>query len=319
MKVLKHIAKFFVNPPIWFLIVIALIASCSLVGGMIIMTNANLSEFRNYGIACLILMGISVAYSIYGFIKVFSFLKEYVKTYAREKSFIHRLFTEYGFRVVLFSILSFLISLAFAVYNSVIAIGSSSLWFGALSVYYAILIILRGSVLAYHLRRRRALKRGQNENTTYIRDSVVYGRCGMLLMILSFTLSITILSIVTKDTSFIHKGISIYAFAAYAFYKIIFSSINYIKTRHTDEMTVKAINSIGLADAMVSLLALQTAMLKEFGASSTLDPKMMNAITGAVICSITIILGTFMIIRAHANVKKARAKEVAANNRPEFR
>ena len=105
--------------------------------------------------------------------------------------------------------------------------------------------------------------------------------------------------------SFEHKGITIYVYAIYAFFKIITAVYSLIKHRHTKHMTIMAIKYIKLADAMVSILALQTAMFREFAVETQgFDVILMNAITGAIICALTIAIGVYMIIRANLMIKK---------------
>jgi hypothetical protein len=59
---------------------------------------------------------------------------------------------------------------------------------------------------------------------------------------------------------------------------------------------VRAIRHINLADALVSILALQTAMFKEFAIGQNVG--VYNAVTGGVVCALTLALGTFMIVTA---------------------
>ena len=64
--------------------------------------------------------------------------------------------------------------------------------------------------------------------------------------------------------------------------------------RNTDK--IKAIKYIGLADASFSILSLQTALLYQFSEGD--DYMYFNAITGAVVCALTLALGVFMLIQS---------------------
>ena len=303
---MKRLLDFFKKPPLWFLVFLAVIGIGATVGGTLFMTQESLSAYVTVGYAFLGVMCVSVGYCIYGFIKIFPDLNERVLKWAENKPFWNRLFTEYGFRTILFSIGSFLINLAFAVYNGSIAIVIHSIWFGALAAYYVLLIVLRGIILIYHVFRRKAVKAGQTEDVTERKDTRIYSVCGVVLLLLPIALSAAILQMVRANDSFVHTGITIYAYAIYAFYKIIVSIYNFVKTRRTNEMTVRAAKNINLADAFVSILALQTAMFREFDtAGDAVNVATMNAVTGAIVCALTAVLGIFMIIIA---AKKTRQR-----------
>lgn len=309
---MKKPLDFFKKPPLWFLIVLAVIGIGATVGGTLFMTQESLSAYIMVGYSFLGVMCVSVGYCIYGFIKIFPDLNERVLKWSENKPFWNRLFTEYGFRAILFSVGSFLINLAFAVYNGSVAIVIRSVWFGALAAYYVLLIVLRGIIIVYHVFRRKAVKAGQTEDTTERKDTRIYSVCGVVLLLLPIALSFAILQMVRANDSFVHTGITIYAYAIYAFYKIIVSIYNFVKTRRSSEMTVRAAKNINLADAFVSILALQTAMFREFDAGDTVNVATMNAITGAIVCALTAALGVFMIIIAAKKTRRRTEHEASS-------
>ena len=79
------------------------------------------------------------------------------------------------------------------------------------------------------------------------------------------------------------------------------------KARKTDDFGVRAIRSLNLADAMVSILALQTAMFAEFSPGG--DNALFNAATGFGVCVLTAALGVFMIIVARKEKRKLTEEE----------
>ncbi len=296
---MKKIFDFFKKPPLWFLTLIAVVGIGATVGGTLILTQDDLFSYIVLGYVCLGIMAVAVGYCVYGVIKSLSDWNERVLKWSENKPFWNRLFTEYGFRAILFSVGSFAINLAFAVYNGSVAIVIHSIWFGALATYYILLIVLRGSIIVYYAKRNKAVKAGQTEEVTELKDKRVYLVCGVVLLLLPIALSFAILQMVRANDSFVHTGITIYAYAIYAFYKITIAVYNFVKTRRTKEMAVRASKNINLADAMVSILALQTAMFHEFGtAGDVVDVATMNAVTGAVVCVLTAIMGIFMIVNA---------------------
>lgn len=71
-------------------------------------------------------------------------------------------------------------------------------------------------------------------------------------------------------------------------------------------MTVKAVRDINLADAMVSVLALQTAMLREFSPGQNVD--FVNCLTGGVICALTVALGIYMVVYGGRKLRTTKGK-----------
>lgn len=298
MRFFKKLLNIFIHPRLWLLIPIAFIAVVSVVLATLFMTQT-VAGHELLGYIFLGIMVVSISYTVYGAIKVWPSIQEWAMGRAQSWPFWNRLFTEYGFRTIIFLIGSFAINIAFAVYNGTIALIARSIWFGALSAYYIGLILLRGGILMYHSRRRKAIKYGQTEDVTFFCDTKVYGRCGILLVLLPVALSFAILQMVREGDAFVHTGVTIYVYAIYAFYKISMAIYNIVRTRQTSEMTVKASRNIGFADAMVSILALQTAMFREFGEGMLDFAATMNAATGGVVCALTAALGIYMIFKTH--------------------
>lgn len=74
--------------------------------------------------------------------------------------------------------------------------------------------------------------------------------------------------------------------AAYTFYKAAMAIVNAIKARRQQSSWLTAIRNIGCADAAASLLTLQRSMLVSFGGMSNRDISLMNALTGAGVCTL---------------------------------
>lgn len=317
MKMFKKILAWLANPKWYFLLPVMLIAIGSTVGGTLIMTQAELSEYIVWGYVLLGIMGVTLSYSIFGIIRIYPKIKNRILKWAEKHPRINRAFSEYGFTTLITTACSIFVTLAFAVYNGSIAIVISSIWFGALAAYYIVLIILRGSILIHYGRRKRAENNGQPETRLLIYDGKLYRTCGILMFLLPLCLSFAILQMVLAGDSFEHTGITIYVYAIYAFFKIITAVYSFIKERHNDSMTIMAIKNIKLADAMVSILALQTAMFREFGGIGDISTVMMNAITGAVVCALTVAIGVYMIVMANLRIKKLKEADLTSEEQSE--
>lgn len=193
--------------------------------------------------------------------------------------------------------ISFAVSVSYAVFNGIMGIVERSIWYGALSLYYLLLTFMRGGLLI-----RRKTRKVQDETQNY--EWRKYRVCGILLVSLPLALSCAILEMVRSEKAFVHAGLAIYAAAVYTCYKVIMAIINIVKARKYDQPKLRAARCINLADAMVSVLALQTAMLREF--TSDMNVGLANALTGGFVCALTAALGIFMIIKSTRKILKEK-------------
>lgn len=100
----------------------------------------------------------------------------------------------------------------------------------------------------------------------------VYRTGGILLIVLTLALSAAVVQMVYANRAFEYAGLMIYASAAYAFYKIIMALYNLVKARKQSDFKIRAVRNINFADAAVSVLALQTAMVSGVLARSGREP-----------------------------------------------
>ena len=294
----------FKSPPKWAAILNGLITFSACVGSLCML----LTDFSKMPMAILAytLFGIaacSLAYSVYLLIRFAPKVKKGIIDWAEKYEFTRSLLRNYGFRTIVLTIGSFSLSIAFGIYNGVLGIMMKSIWFGALAAYYIFLALLRGSVLTYH-RKKKAKKREDSYSTR----TRVYRKCGFWLLILNVALSAAIAQMIFSNRKFEYAGWTIYAFAAYAFYKITMSIINLFKARKQTDLTVQAIRNVNLADAAVSILALQTALLGTFG-SEGLNVALFNTLTGIAVSLLSIGIGVQMIAYANKKLKEIRGEK----------
>ena len=236
------------------------------------------------------LSAICLAYSVYTVVMFSSDIKKSISSRMRKNPFINKLVEEYRFRTLVFASLSLLINLAYVSFHVVISLISGSIWYAALAGYYILLTVMRGGIVLYH---KKANKGTEKDLGTEIRK---YKLSGILLVLMPLCLSFAIAEMVIADRGYQYKGLIIYAVAAYTFYKITMAVINAVKARKNYGITIEAIRNIGLADALVSVLALQTAMFHSFG-EDEINSSVANALTGAVVSLLTAAIGIRMIFK----------------------
>ncbi len=257
------------------------------------------------------LSAISFAYAMYFIVMWVPNVKRKIMDIIDSNSFTHNLRKDFGFRTVIFAIGSFSMSIAIGLFNGYMGIAFSSIFNGALALYYIVLVLVRGGIVIYHG------KNAKKGNTYHENDdkkrAKIYRNVGVLMLILSVALSVIIAQMIFEDRHFSYPGWVVFAFAAYAFFKITMSIINLFKARKHDDMTVKAIRNVNLADASVSVLALQTALLHAFGTQG-LDVSLYNTLTGCVVSIVSYAIGVIMVVLGIKTLKRIKNLEKISND-----
>ena len=92
-----------------------------------------------------------------------------------------------------------------------------------------------------------------------------------------------------------YPGFLIYGVAFYAFCKVISAIVTFVKSHRRQAAVRMAMKTIGLVDAMVSLLMLEVALIGTFGEIHTPWARMMMTISGSCVSLITIGVGIWGI------------------------
>ena len=289
---------------VWYIITVIAIAASIVVS--VIEFDTLVMNVITYLIYAVALVGLS--YSIYTFVAVAPKMKKRFVEWSKKYEFTDNLVRNYGMRTIVFAIGSFLISAAYGAYNLTLSALEASVWYGVLAGYYILLASMRGGVVFYHRKKRKREKKGTFDNEE-ARQIKKYRDCGALLIVATFALIVAVLQMVLIDRKFTHTGLMIYVSATYTCYKVTMSIINIVKAKKQTDMTVQAIRNINLADAMVSILALQTSMIHSFGGDEEIGfASQMNAVTGTVVCALVLSLGIYMVVKSKRLLKEINTK-----------
>lgn len=186
--------------------------------------------------------------------------------------------------------------ITYAIGNCAAGFLSYSWWFVTMGAYYAVLAIARFSVLQV---RRRACGDRQLE----LFASRI---AGILLVILSFCLTgIITLSAVEQRGQKFHEILMI-TIALCTFIRIVLAFIHLIRDRRSDSAVTKTLRSITLADAFVSVYALQQSMLVSFPGMRETDIQLFNILTGTAVWLIVLLLGIYLIGGKHVTMAKSK-------------
>lgn len=179
-----------------------------------------------------------------------------------------------------------------------------SVWFIALAVYYLFLVVTRLPLLRY----LRSARPGENVRA----ELALYRRCGAFLLLLNLALSVMVTLVVMLNEGFRYNGHLIYIMAIYSFYCMITSALNVKGFRRYNSPVLSAAKAVSLMTAMVSMLALETAMIAQFGDEGDTFRRAMTGTTGFVVCAFVLGMAVYMIVTAGERLH-------AAENREEYR
>ena len=293
MTKFRRLILFLKKPPFPFLYIVWGI-TFALIAGTVALIVLNYMEWPVY-----IAYGVSAVFSVYTIYSLPRFIpkiKEMILERAKSHPFANSLLTSYGFRTVAFSVLSFVINIGFAVFNAVLGVITLSYWYAIFACYYIFLSVLRGVILVGSYQTK---KRAAGDETVYsVYKLKLYRMCGIFLLILELALAaaVSLMILSTRPTEY--SEIMAITSAAYTFYTIIFAIVNVFKVRRMQDPMLQCFRNINLTDAAVSLLTLQVTLVAVFSDERTEMMNILNAVTGFIVCALTVVMGILMIVRS---------------------
>ena len=185
-------------------------------------------------------------------------------------------------------------NLLYALFKLIAGIWFRSFWMIGLGGYYGMLAIMR-FLLIRQLRK---------EDPAAARRA--YRRTAWLLLGLTIVMTGIIGQTFVSRETYDYPGPLIYAFAAFAFGKIITAVISLIRKRNHENRVLAAARCVSFAQALMSVLALQVALINRFGANSPGFARSMNGAAGTVICLLVILIAVIMLVKSSSDKQRAR-------------
>lgn len=198
---------------------------------------------------------------------------------------------------------SLAINFAYAIGNCAIGFLSHSWWFITVGAYYAVLTITRFSVLQI---KRKA---DGDLGTELFAGKIT----GVLLIALSLCIvGVNILSALKDRGTAFHEIIMI-AIATYTFTKITLAIVGMVQAKHSNSPVTRTLRNISLADACVSVYAMQRSMLVSFPGMEAEEIQLFNILTGTAVWLTVLLLGINLIGGKYTLM--AKSKIVQANEK----
>lgn len=181
------------------------------------------------------------------------------------------------------------LNLGYAALHALAGWRGRSAWSATLAVYYLFLAAMRVALMDAARRAAPGARPGAERRRARL--------CGVLLVAMNLALAGVVVLVLHRGGGFAYAGNLIYAMALYAFYATILGVVNLVRTRRSRSPLLAAARAVSLASALVSMLALEVAMLDRFGSpGDTLFRNGMIAGSGLAVCAVVAGLGLAMAL-----------------------
>ena len=219
------------------------------------------------------------------------------KLYANK--YANRYLTDAAFKTHVNLYRSLAINLLYVAMNAVLAVFYKTRWFAIFAIYYAILAVMRFLLVRYV---------GKNKIGSSRLGELYRARlCAYILLTVNLALSGAVLMMVYFHRGFDYQGILIYVMAMYTFYITTTAVLDLVKYRKYQSPIMSMSKVIKMAAALVSMLALETAMFSQFGGEMSIEnQRIMIMATGAGIAIIVVVMAFYMIVRTTKEIRSLK-------------
>jgi len=237
-----------------------------------------------------VLAACALTYFVYTMVIFAPKMKKNTIQFMQNHKFTNKLLEDYGYRTIVFSVCSFILNVAYISLILIMAIMSKTAWYFTITIYYIVLAFMKGNV--FYSKRKYGTETKQARALRF---------SGIMFVVMTIVFSGVMVLIYKANHYFEYAGILIYAVAAFTFYKLTLAIFNIFKARKQNDLYIENIRNINLASALISIIILQVAMFQAFAPEHNLG--FANALTGAGVSAIILVLGILMIIKANKKLK----------------
>lgn len=218
------------------------------------------------------------------------------------KLFLEMWKKDYAFKTMASSIISFGVTVLFALYNVFLGIQLLSVWHGSICVFYLLLIVIRGMIL---ITEKKNITRSEQERVHHRHKTSIIS--SVMLLILNLVLILPI-SLMVKLEKPVNMGlIPAITMATYTTYKLTMASVHIQKQKRSihSNILIAELRTINFIDALVSILTLQnTLIMVKQTESSADDMLILSAVSSAAIYIVIVFITIRLLIKGLKQSKK---------------
>lgn len=217
------------------------------------------------------------------------------QTIENMNSFLKKWKKDYFFKTIASSMMSFVITMIFALYNGFLGIHLLSVWHGSICVFYLFLVIIRGMIL---LTEKRNIVQNEHEKAHCRQKMFIITAFILLALNLALIAPISLMVVLKKP---VHMGlIPAIAMAAYTTYKITIASIHIKRQKRTStgNILVSELRIINFIDALVSILTLQNTLITvNQTQEQQSDMLVLSSVSSAVIYAVIVSISIYILVK----------------------
>lgn len=227
-------------------------------------------------------------------VKIIVNFRRFMNSYKYTSMYLNN--REFRARFSLYSGLA--VNMFYAVFKCATGAVFRSAWLWAIGIYYVMLSLIRFTLL----RNVRITDKKEHNTERKIHEYKSSRMCGIMMFALNIAMTGMTVQMIWRNRGYEYKGYIIYISAMYAFYCLINAIVNVVKFSKINNPILSSAKIISLAGALMSMFALQTAMFSAFGGGESYQ-RLMNTITGGVVCTAVLGMAVFTIVWSNRNLK----------------
>lgn len=228
-------------------------------------------------------------------VRVIVFFRRFMNRYKYTSMYLND--REFRARISLYSGLA--VNMFYAVFKCATGAIFRSAWLWAIGIYYVMLSAIRFTLL----RNVRITDKKEHTLKRKMHEYKSARLCGIMMLTLNVAMTGMTVQMIWRNRGYEYKGYMIYISAMYAFYCFINAAVNVVKFAKINNPILSSAKILSLAGALMSMFALQTAMFSAFDTSGAEYQRLMNTITGGVVCTLVLCMAVFMIVWSNKNIK----------------
>ncbi len=305
MKKFKDIMFQILFPHAWIIVLSSLIGFPAVIISLALLSKTNPICYVSYVLSAYALTVLCANFSrvkrrckelVHGDeVWVIVFFRRFMNRYKYTSMYLND--REFRARISLYSGLA--VNMFYAVFKCATGAIFRSAWLWAIGIYYVMLSAIRFTLL----RNVRITDKKEHTLKRKMHEYKSARLCGIMMLALNVAMTGMTVQMIWRNRGYEYKGYMIYISAMYAFYCFINAAVNVVKFAKINNPILSSAKILSLAGALMSMFALQTAMFSAFDTSGAEYQRLMNTITGGVVCTLVLCMAVFMIVWSNKNMK----------------
>lgn len=304
MKKFKDIMLQILFPHAWIIVLSSLIGFPAVIISLALLSKTNPICYVSYVLSAYALTVLCANFSrvkrrckelVHGDeVRVIVFFRRFMNRYKYTSMYLND--REFRARISLYSGLA--VNMFYAVFKCATGAIFRSAWLWAIGIYYVMLSAIRFTLL----RNVRITDKKEHTLKRKMHEYKSARLCGIMMLALNVAMTGMTVQMIWRNRGYEYKGYMIYISAMYAFYCFINAAVNVVKFAKINNPILSSAKILSLAGALMSMFALRTAMFSAFDTSGAEYQRLMNTITGGVVCTLVLCMAVFMIVWSNKNM-----------------